>query len=194
MHERREPPERAHDDEAQIGLAIERAGERGEQPVHVLARIELADVQDVATGHAEAFACDGGAGLTRRRPEALVDGLGDHANALGRDAEASDHIHLRRLGDRDDRVSPFRERVLPRVAGTRVRQAQVVRWPVQRREIVQRQHDRSAADRGQTELHRVVQVALTGELERQQQRVDREHRELGPAQPVRRACAMHREM
>src|SRR5258708_24927751 len=48
-------------------------------------------------------------------------------------------------------------------------------------------------DRGQSELHRGVDMARTGELERKQQRIEREHRELGRAQPHRRARAMHRE-
>src|SRR5947209_1520090 len=73
--DRRELSEIARDHETQVPVAIGRLSKRTEKAPHVLPGIELADVEDVAVGHAEPLLREPAALLARRRDEGLVDGL-----------------------------------------------------------------------------------------------------------------------
>ena len=79
--------------------------------------------------------------------------------------------------DRDDRIGPPRERVLPRVTEPRMRQTQVVLRPAQWREVVDRDHRAAGAKRRQAELRRVIDArSRDRELRRKQDRIEGEHR------------------
>ena len=112
VKERRELAEIAGDDEAEIAVTLGRARERGHEAVHVLARIELTDVQHerpIESEHAIGLrAAHVGVG----RVERGVDGLGDHGHARLGHPETLDDVALGRLGHGDDRVSALRQRVL----------------------------------------------------------------------------------
>jgi hypothetical protein len=105
-----------------------------------------------------------------------------------------DDVAPRGFRDRDDRVGAARERVLPRVTQPRVRQTEIVLRPPQWREVVDRDHRAARAKRRQAELRRVIDArARDRELRREQDRIEREHRELGPAKTQRVEIAMLRK-
>src|SRR4029077_9826229 len=72
---RRKLSEVSHDHQAQIRVADRRSGERAKEAAHVLARIELSDVEDVAIGYREARANERAPFVFRRRIEIAVNGL-----------------------------------------------------------------------------------------------------------------------
>src|SRR5438270_12629545 len=80
-HERGEAAQCADDDEPEVPVAFRRARERAEEPIHVLARIELPDVEDVASWYAEAPTRRRPTVGARRRGEGRVDSLRDDAHA-----------------------------------------------------------------------------------------------------------------
>ena len=175
----RELSQIAHDHQAQLAVAIGRPGERAQQAANVLARVELPHIEHVARRHAEAVARQGAPLVARRWGERVVDGLGHDVDALLRYAEALDDVLPRRVRDRDDRVGAARERVLPGVADARVRQAQVLARPDERREIVHREDRGERPPSRKGELRRVIEGRTRArKLEAQQHGVEREHREL----------------
>ena len=164
---RRELPEIAHDHQAQVLVALRRGSERPKKAAHVLARVELSDIEHVAVGHGEASARERASLICRRRIEVAVDGLRYDRHALLRHAQPPDHVLLRRLRDGDHRIRAPRERVLPRVPDPRVRKAEVVRRPDEWREIVDGHNGRKVTSRRERKLRRVVDVdPLSAELER----------------------------
>ena len=190
----RKLPELADDDEPQVTVAIRRGAECAQESAHVLARIELPHVEDVARGHAESGTGERPTLIGWRWIELAVDRFRNDRHALRGDPEPFNDVPLRRFGHRDDRVGAPRERVLPGVPDPRVREPEVMRRPDERRQIVNGHDRRKPASRGQRELRRVIDVdAFACELERKQHRVEREHGELRAAQPGGRDVVMRRE-
>src|SRR5256712_11189040 len=111
----RKLPELADDDEPEVTVAIRRGAEGTQESAHVLARIELPHVEDVARGHAESGTGERPTLIGWRWIELAVDRFRNDRHALRGDPEPFNDVPLRRFGDRDDRVGAPRERVLPGV-------------------------------------------------------------------------------
>jgi hypothetical protein len=84
--------------------SFRRGRERAKQAPHVLARVELSDVEDVAAGHAKARSREGATVVRRRRIEVAVDCLRDNGHAFLWNTQPLDDVLLRGLGHGDHRV------------------------------------------------------------------------------------------
>ena len=189
--DRRELSELARDNKTQVPVAIGRLSERTEKAPHVLPGIELADVEDVAVGHTEPLLREPAALLARRRDEGLVNGLGHDRHAVFRDTKPLDDVALGRFRDRDHPIGTACKRVLPGMTRARIRQPEVMLGPDERRDVVDRDDRGERAPRRERQLRRVVDVRFrAGELEREQDRIEREHRELRTPEPCRRQVFM----
>jgi len=153
--ERGQLSEIADDDEKEVRMRRGDTGERREESFHVLPWIELADIQNVPSGHPKSC-CHAPSLFSSGRGEVGVDRLRDHRHTIGRDVQQVDDVAPSGFRHRDDRVSASRERVLPRMTEPRVRQTKVVLRPAQWREVVDRDHCATRAKRRQAELRRVI--------------------------------------
>ena len=163
---RRELPELAHDDEPKVRVAVRRGGECAKESPHVLARIELSHVEDVAPGHAESGTRERSTRIRRRWIELAVDRFRNDGHAVLGHPKTFDDVALRRLGDRDHRVGVPRERVLPGMPDPGIWEPEVMRRPDERSQIVNGHDSRKPAPCRQRELRRVIHVdPLASELQ-----------------------------